>query len=216
MQQINGYSPLTSGFAFLPFTVGIIIGAGFSATMISRLGPRILLTVGPFIAGTGMLLLGLFLEPDSSYVGLILPAQLIMAIGMGVTFPALVSGAVSGVPQENSGIASALLNAAQQVGGAVGVALLTAVSIGRTNALMAEAGIQPMDPAAAAAAMAAAANDPAAAAAMAAGQLATQGATVEGWAAALLVGAFLIYLAGILMGLIVRAGKGTKMASMVG
>ena len=97
-----------------------IIGAGFSATMISRLGPRILLTVGPFIAGTGMLLLGLFLEPDSRYVGLILPAQLIMAIGMGVTFPALVSGAVSGVPQENSGIASALLNAAQQVGGAVG------------------------------------------------------------------------------------------------
>ena len=82
--------------------------------------------------------------------------------------------------------------------------------------IMAEAGIQPMDPAAAAAAMAAAANDPAAAAAMAAGQLATQGATVEGWAAALLVGAFLIYLAGILMGLIVRAGKGTKMASMVG
>lgn len=216
MQQINGYSPLTSGFAFLPFTVGIIIGAGFSATMISRLGPRILLTVGPFIAGTGMLLLGLFLEPDSSYVGLILPAQLIMAIGMGVTFPALVSGAVSGVPQENSGIASALLNAAQQVGGAVGVALLTAVSIGRTNTLLADAGIQAMDPGAAAAAMAAAANDPAALAAMAAGQLATQDATVGGWAAALMVGAFLIYLAGILMGLIVRAGRGTKMAPMVG
>lgn len=191
MQQVNGYSPLTSGFAFLPFTVGIIIGAGFSSVMMSRIGPRPLVTIGPFIAGTGMLILGLFLEPGSSYAGLILPAQLVMAIGMGVTFPALVSGAVSGVPQENSGIASALLNAAQQVGGAVGVALLTAVSTGVTAGLIGTIVLAPTGfPA-----------NPAEIPAFFEGQ-------VEGWATALTVGAGLIYLAGIVMGSIMRAGKG--------
>lgn len=204
MQQINGYTPIKSGFSFLPFTVGIIIGAGFSATMMSRLGPRPLVTIGPFIAGTGMLILGLFLEPGSSYSGLILPTQLVISIGMGVTFPALVSSAVSGVPQENSGIASALLNAAQQVGGAVGVALLTAISTGRTNALM--AGTPVFDPAAAAAA--AAADPVAAAAAMEALRATAFGPIVEGWATALMVGAALIYLAGIIMGSIIRADKG--------
>lgn len=204
MQQINGWAPLKSGFAFLPFTVGIIIGAGISAVLIGRIGPRPLVTVGPFVAAAGMLILGLGLAPDSSYLGLILPAQLIMAIGMGLTFPALISSAVAGVPQENSGIASALLNAAQQVGGAVGVALLTAVSTGRTNTLLAEMQAVPptalpADPAAAAAAM----------------QAAMAGPIVEGWAAALLVGAILIASAGVIMGSLIRAGKG-PMPKMVG
>ncbi|MCC6735538.1 MAG: DHA2 family efflux MFS transporter permease subunit [Bauldia sp.] len=205
MQQINFWAPLKSGFAFLPFTVGIIIGAGISSTMMSRIGPRPLVTIGPFVAGTGMLALGLFLAPDSSYFGLILPAQLVIATGMGLTFPALVSSAVSGVPQENAGVASALLNAAQQVGGAVGLALLTAVSIGRTNAVLADAPAPAIDPALAAAA----ATDPAAAAALQAATMnALAPATVEGWAMALTVGAVLIYLGGIVMGSIIRAGKG--------
>ncbi|MCW5714178.1 MAG: MFS transporter [Bauldia sp.] len=210
MQQINGWEPLKSGFAFLPFTVGIIIGAAFSSVMIGRLGPRPLVTIGPFIAGTGMLMLGLFLEPDSSYLGLVLPAQLVISIGMGVTFPALVSGAVSGVPQENAGIASALLNAAQQVGGAVGVALLTAISIGRTNSLLTA---NPPVPTPEMMAAAAAAPDPAAATALAMQQAAFP-AIVDGWGAALTVGAVLIYLAGIIMGSIVRAKPGAmpKMA----
>ncbi|MGE0459581.1 MAG: DHA2 family efflux MFS transporter permease subunit [Bauldia sp.] len=214
MQQINGYSPVTSGFAFLPFTVGIIIGAGFSSVMMSRIGPRPLVTIGPFIAGAGMLLLGLLLEPDSSYWGVVFPTQLVISIGMGITFPALVSGAVSGIPQENSGIASALLNAAQQVGGAVGVALLTAISTGRTNALMADVLANPptIDPAIAAAA----ANDPAAAAAIQAALLAAAaGPIVEGWALALTVGGVLIILAGIIMGTIVRNTRGAAPSGAV-
>ena len=205
MQRINLYSPLDAGFSFLPFTVGIIIGAGFSSVMMSRIGARPLVILGPFIAATGMLILGLFLEPGSSYWGLILPTQLVISIGMGITFPAMIGSAISGVPQENSGIASALLNAAQQVGGAVGVALLTAVSVGRTNALL--AGLPP--PAVDPALFAAAAADPLAAVALqAAITQATAVQTVEGWSLALIVGAALIYLAGVVMGSIIRGGKG--------
>jgi len=205
MQRINEWSPLTSGFAFLPFTVGIIIGAGISSMLIGRVGPRPLVTVGPFVAAAGMLALGLWLEPESSYAGLILPAQLVMSIGMGLTFPALISSAVAGVPQANSGIASALLNAAQQVGGAVGVALLTAVSTGRTETLLAglappPAGAVPVDPIAAQAGMQAAIN----------------GAVVDGWALALIVGAVLIAAAGLIMSAFIRAGKEAAAASPFG
>lgn len=222
MQDINHWSPLKSGFAFLPFTVGIIIGAAISSTQISRFGARPFVTIGPLLAAAGMLALGLFLEPDASYVGLILPAQLVISIGLGLTFPALIGGAVAGVPTENAGIASALLNAAQQVGGAVGLALLTAVSANRFNSLTAEMaanGTLPViDPAAVAAqAAAAGVTDP-----IEIG-LAIRGATidalavptVDGWATALVVGAALIGAAGVIMFLIVRGGKG-PMPKMVG
>ncbi len=190
MQQVNGWTPLQSGFAFLPFTVGIIIGAGFSTVMMSRVGPRPLLTIGPILTGLGMLALSFWLKPDLSYVALLLPTQLIMSIGLGITFPALVSSAVAGVPQEHSGIASGLLNAAQQVGGAVGLALLTAVSTGRTNTLTEGMALGPngfpVNPA----------EFPV-----------FLSATVDGWTKALLVGAILIFSAAVIMTSIVRATK---------
>ncbi|MCU1594220.1 MAG: drug resistance transporter, EmrB/QacA subfamily [Frankiales bacterium] len=135
MQQVNGYSPIRSGLAFLPMTVLIGTGAGIGSTLIGRIGPRPLLTAGPFLAGTGLIVLGLRLQPDSSYAGTILPSLALVAFGMGLTFVALTSSAVAGVPQEDAGIASALLNAGQQVGGALGLAILTAVSTSRTTGL---------------------------------------------------------------------------------
>ncbi len=190
MQRVNGWTPLESGFAFLPFTVGIIIGAGFSTVMMGRVGPRPLVTIGPIMTALGMLALAIWLKPDSSYAALILPTQLIMSIGLGITFPALVSSAVAGVPQEHAGIASGLLNAAQQVGGAVGLALLTAVSTGKTNSLTEGMVLGPEGfPA-----------NPA--------EIPTYiSATVEGWAQALMVAAGIIFLAAIIMTSIVRAKK---------
>lgn len=195
MQQVNGWTPLQSGFAFLPFTVGIIIGAGFSTVLVGRIGPRPLVTAGPVIAAAGMVALGIWLTPDASYAGLILPAQMLIATGLGLTFPALVGAAVSGVPQENAGIASGLLNAAQQVGGAVGLALLTAVSIGRTNALTEGIALgpdgSPTNPA----------DFPV-----------FISATVEGWALALIVAAGLIFVAAVIMASVVRGGRGSMPA----
>ncbi len=135
MQQVNGYSPVKSGLLFLPMTVLIGISAGIGAQLLGKIGPRPLLLVGPSLAGLGLLELGLRLDVHSSYLGVILPALACVAFGMGMTFVALTSSAVAGVPHEDAGIASALLNAGQQIGGALGLAVLTAVSVARTNAL---------------------------------------------------------------------------------
>ena len=136
MQVVNGYSPVKSGLAFLPMTFIIGISAGIGSQLLGRIGPRPLLTVGPAIAGFGLLILGLRLSPTSSYVGTVLPSLALVALGMGMTFVSLTSSAVAGVQKEDAGIASALLNAGQQVGGALGLAVLTAVSTARTTHLL--------------------------------------------------------------------------------
>ena len=138
MQVLNGYSPIRAGLAFLPMTLLIGVGAGISAQLLGRVGPRPLLLVGPALAAAGLLHLALRLEPDSSYVGVVLPSLALVAVGMGLAFVALTSAAVAGVPQADAGIASALLNAGQQVGGALGLAVLTAVSTRRTQDLLPE------------------------------------------------------------------------------
>lgn len=159
MQLLNGYSPIKAGVAFLLMPVVIGLGAGISSQLLGRIGPRPLLLVGPLIAATGLIQLALRLEPDSSYVGVLLPAMACVGFGMGLAFVALTSAAVAGVPHEDAGIASALLNAGQQVGGALGLAVLAAVSSGRTKDLLPEgvgglealaappAGAPPADPA---------------------------------------------------------------------
>ncbi len=135
MQQVNGYTPIEAGFAFLPMTVFIAVGAGIASQLLGRIGPRPLLVAGPALAAAGMLVLALRLDPTSSYVAIVLPSLVVVALGMGLTFVALTSAAVAGVPEEDAGVASALLNAGQQVGGALGLAILTAVSTARTEAV---------------------------------------------------------------------------------
>lgn len=136
MQVINGYSPIKAGLAFLPMTLIIGVGAGIGSQLLGKIGPRPLLTVGPLLAASGLLMLGLRLQPDSSYLGTILPSLALVAGGMGFTFVALTSAAVAGVDPDDAGIASALLNAGQQVGGALGLAILTAVSSSRTKGIL--------------------------------------------------------------------------------
>jgi EmrB/QacA subfamily drug resistance transporter len=135
MQQVNGWSPVKAGVAFLPMTLLIGTFAGISSNLLGKIGPRPLLLVGPLLAAFGMFQLGWRLEVDSSYVTVILPALACVAAGMGTTFVALTSSAVAGIPQEDAGMASALLNSGQQVGGALGLAILTAVSSTRTEHL---------------------------------------------------------------------------------
>jgi EmrB/QacA subfamily drug resistance transporter len=183
MQVVNGYSPIKAGFAFLPMTVLIGVAAGISAKLLGRVGPRPLLVTGMALAGTGMLILGLRLEPGSSYVGVILPSLGLVALGMGLAFVALTSAAVAGVGKADAGIASALLNAGQQVGGALGLAILTAVSTNRTKDLFSG---NPADPVQAPAFL---------------------DALVSGWSAGFLVAAGFLYLAGVLMFALVRVSK---------
>ncbi|MFD6107629.1 MFS transporter [Nocardia salmonicida] len=127
-QNTLGYSPLKAGIAFLPFPVGIGIAAGITSSLMPKFGPRPLMVVGALLGVVGLLWLAQLSYGDG-YAVSVLPAQLLMALGMGPLFVGMQAVALHQVDAKDSGVASALLNAAQQVGGAVGTALLTTLSV---------------------------------------------------------------------------------------
>ncbi|MFF3989546.1 MFS transporter [Streptomyces sp. NPDC001601] len=126
VQNVLGYSPIRAGLAFLPVTAAIAVGAGLSQRFLPVLGPK------PFMmAGSALVVVGLtwqtFIKPDSSYLGGILGPMLVFGFGMGLNFVTATVTAVSGVSQHEAGAASGLLNAMQQVGGSLGLSILTTV-----------------------------------------------------------------------------------------
>ncbi len=136
VQNVMGYSPLETGFAFLPFSAGIVLAAAVASRLAASVNPR-------FIAGTGTLLVAAALfgfsrlpydvsfpatEVTGSYVTDLLPYILLMSFGLGLTFIPLTLTAVHGVKAEDSGIGSGVLNTMQQVGGALGLATLGTVA----------------------------------------------------------------------------------------
>jgi EmrB/QacA subfamily drug resistance transporter len=126
LQQTQHYSPLKTGVAYLPFSGGIIVAAGISAQLLPRVGPRVLLTIGGVLATASMLWLTQ-LTATSSYVTGILPAFIAMSLGMGLLFVPLSATALSGVANHDAGVASAMVNTTQQVGGSLGTALLNTI-----------------------------------------------------------------------------------------
>ncbi|MEU8620089.1 MFS transporter [Streptomyces sp. NPDC048623] len=136
LQVVKGYSPVTTGFAFLPMIVGMITGSTqIGARLMTRVAPRWLMGPGFLTAAVGMLLLTQ-LEIGSSYAGLILPAQLLLGLGMGTAFMPAMSLATHGVDPRDAGVASAMVNTSQQVGGAIGTALLNTIAASATTAYL--------------------------------------------------------------------------------
>ncbi|MDH6630091.1 EmrB/QacA subfamily drug resistance transporter [Streptomyces sp. LBL] len=128
LQVILGYSPLKTGLAFLPLTAAIIIGSTqISARLLNRVGPRMLMVPGMILASGGMMILTQ-MSVDSAYATEILPALLMMGLGMGLTFMPVFSTATAGVAPQDSGVTSATLNTSQQVGGSIGTALLNTIA----------------------------------------------------------------------------------------
>jgi EmrB/QacA subfamily drug resistance transporter len=123
LQVVLGYSPLKSGYAFLPFSGGIILAAGVVAQLLPRTGPKPLILVGLIMSTASMLWLTQ-ITPGNDYVSHVLPAMIIMSIGMAGVFIPAASLALVGVGGHDAGIASAVLNTSQQIGGSLGVALL--------------------------------------------------------------------------------------------
>jgi MFS family permease len=121
------YSALKTGFAFLPFSGGIIIGAGLASRLLPRTGPRALMMSGLALAAGGLVWFTQ-LGVDSSYLGLVLPAEIMVSLGMGMTFVPMSSTALVGVEPKHAGVASALVNTTQQVGGSLGTALLNTLA----------------------------------------------------------------------------------------
>jgi EmrB/QacA subfamily drug resistance transporter len=125
--QINlGYSPLKAGFAFLPFSIGIILAAGVVAQLLPRIGPRPLFIPGLTMAIIGMLWLTQ-ISQTSSYWTHVLPSEVIMSVGLAGVFIPAASTALVGVGHHDAGVASAVLNSSQQIGGSLGTALLNTV-----------------------------------------------------------------------------------------
>ena len=121
------YSALKTGFAFLPFSGGIILGAGIASRLLPRFGPRSLMVVG-LLFGTVGLAWFTRLGVDSSYVSHVLFPEIIVSLGMGMAFVPMSSTALVGVDPKDAGVASALVNTTQQVGSSLGTALLNTIA----------------------------------------------------------------------------------------
>ena len=122
------YSALKTGFAFLPFSAGVIVSAGLASHVLPRLGPRPMM-VGGFVAIAAGLAWLTQIGLDTSYVSHVLPAELAMSIGLGFAFVPLNNTALVGVPEHDAGVASATLNASQQIGYSLGIALLNTIYV---------------------------------------------------------------------------------------
>ncbi|MCQ6555697.1 DHA2 family efflux MFS transporter permease subunit [Streptomyces sp. C10-9-1] len=137
LQVVKDYSPVMTGFAFLPMIAGMITGSTqIGARLMTRVAPRLLMAPGFTVAALGMLMLTQ-LDVDSSYAGLILPAQLLLGLGMGTAFMPAMSLATHGVDPADAGVASAMVNTSQQVGGAIGTALLNTIAASATSSYIA-------------------------------------------------------------------------------
>lgn len=185
-QQNLGYSAVKTGLAFLPFSGGIIVGAGIASQLMPRLGPKPLASVGLGLATIGLFSLT-FIGQQTSWASHVLPSELAISLGMGLVFVSLSSTALIGIHEKDAGVGSALLNAAQQVGGAIGVALLSTVfasswhsylSSHHEAALKTPSGLQP-----------------------------TPLASIHGYHAAFLIGAILIAAAFVIVTVSIRAKK---------
>ena len=136
LQRVLGYDAVQTGAAFLPVSIGIgVLSLGFSARLITRLGARTVLLPGLVALVAGLVLLtGVPVGGD--YVTDLLPALVLIGVGAGLAFPSLVTLAMSGATPEDSGLASGLVNTTQQVGGALGLAVLATLSSSRSNHLL--------------------------------------------------------------------------------
>jgi EmrB/QacA subfamily drug resistance transporter len=135
LQEVLGYGPLKAGFAFVPFTFGIVIGAGASQALIKRIGIRNVVTIG-LVLGTAGLLYFLELTTTSGYFANVFPTIAVLSIGMGMTFVPLTLLATTNVEAADAGLASGLFNTSQQVGGALGLAVLSTLANSHTTHLV--------------------------------------------------------------------------------
>jgi hypothetical protein len=128
LQASLGYSPMQTGFAFLPMIVMLVLAAQLGTNIfVPRFGPKIMVPTGMVLA-TGAMLLFTRLDLDSTYVGGVLPALMLMGFAMGTIMPASMQTATLGVDRQFAGVASAMVNTSQQVGGSIGVALLNTLA----------------------------------------------------------------------------------------
>jgi len=139
LQGTLQYSAVKSGLAFLPFSGGIVVAAAIASGLLPRIGPRPLMVGGMAGAALGMAWFTQ-IKVNSSFLVHVLPAEIVMSLGMGFAFVALSSTALIGIDERDAGVASALVNTTQQVGGSLGTALLNTVAASATAGYIADHG----------------------------------------------------------------------------
>jgi EmrB/QacA subfamily drug resistance transporter len=135
MQNVLGYSAIQAGLAYLPLCAAVAVSAGISSQLLTRVGTRPVIVAGAVVAAAGLYWLSR-IPVDGSYVADLLPGMVVLALGAGGVFVGVTTAANAGVPADKAGLAAALLNASQQLGGALGLAVLTAVSTSREQHLL--------------------------------------------------------------------------------
>jgi predicted MFS family arabinose efflux permease len=135
MQNVLHYSPLKTGFAFLPQTAAIVVGAQISSRLVTRVGPRPLLVLAGVISAIGMALLTL-ITPDGSYAVHILGPGILVTFALGLAFTPVTFAATAGVPMHQAGLASGVVNTNRVVGGSLGLAALATLAVDRTQSLL--------------------------------------------------------------------------------
>ena len=127
LQIVSGYSPLASGLALVPLTVIMLALSARSGQLAAQIGPRLQLSAGPFITGAGLAMLALSTS-GSSYVTYVLPAVVVVGLGLAITVAPLTATAMSSAPAQHAGIASAINNDLARFGGLLAVAVLPALA----------------------------------------------------------------------------------------
>jgi EmrB/QacA subfamily drug resistance transporter len=136
VQDILGYSPIRTGLAYLPVTAGVGLSASLTPKLLGRVGTRPVFVAGTLVAGGGVYWLSQ-VPLHGSYLTDLLPGLVIMSIGLGAEFVAATTAANAGVPPQTAGLAAALFNASQWIGGALGLAIFSAIATARTTHLLA-------------------------------------------------------------------------------
>jgi EmrB/QacA subfamily drug resistance transporter len=142
MQQVLGYSPIKAGLSYLPLSLAIILSAGVASQLVTKIGFKPVLAVGLALVAGGLVWFG-GVSVDGGFTTDILGPSLLAAVGLGFAFVTTTIAAVSGIEDSEQGLASGLINTSQQVGGALGLAILATVANSRTDDVLAAAGGNP-------------------------------------------------------------------------
>jgi EmrB/QacA subfamily drug resistance transporter len=135
MQTVLHYSPIQTGLAYLPLTGAVILGAGIASPLFARFGTKPFIVAGSVIGAGGLYLLSR-IPADGRYVSDLLPGLLVAGLGLGAVFVGVTTAANHGVEEDKAGLAAGLVNTGQQLGSALGLAVLSAVATERTTSLM--------------------------------------------------------------------------------
>jgi predicted MFS family arabinose efflux permease len=144
MQEVLGYSALKTGVGYLAIAGSIIVAAGAAQALVAKLGVRLVMTIGMALAAGGLIFFAQ-ISPHGSYLGTLLPGFILAGVGLGLSFVPVTIGAMSGVEPHEAGVASGLITTTQQIGGALGVAVLSTIAVSATTRFIGAHGHAPAE-----------------------------------------------------------------------